>query len=183
MPIHSFLPAVVIGLAALLSAPGSTAQTPNLVADINTLPADAGFETAVRVGNRVFFTASTDCTGMELWVSDGTPAGTRPVKDIRPFEASSSPLSLTPFGDALLFMADDGVHGTELWRSDGTTSGTRIATDPIRPGRCSAYPCELTTMRGRLYFGAFGAATGYELWSVAITDLLFASGFEVGPGP
>lgn len=36
-------------------------------------------------------------------------------------------------------------------------------------------------MGDRLYFCAFGAATRYELWTVAITDILFANSFEVGP--
>jgi len=133
MPVRLLLPAVVPALTASLSTPAAIAQTPNLVADIKTLPADAGFDTAVRVGNRVFFIASTDCTGMELRVSDGTPAG------------------------------------------------TRLATDAIRPGGSSAYPYEITPLGDRLVFGAYGATTAYELWSVEITDIVFENSFEVGP--
>lgn len=162
MPVRWFLHAVVIALTALLSAPAGTAQTPCLVTDINTLPAGAGFDTAVRVGNRVFFTASTDCTGMELWVSDGTPAGTllvrdirpvaRLVRDIRPFEASSSPLALTAFGEGVLFMADDGAHDVELWRSDGTPAGTTRVRDS--PGDAPWYPLAPAVFAGELWFQA-----------------------------
>ena len=35
-----------------------------------------------RVGNRVFFTADDGIHGEELWVTDGTPGGTRLIKDI-----------------------------------------------------------------------------------------------------
>ena len=39
----------------------------------------------VTAGNLIFFrTASSAAAGEELWVSDGTPAGTRMVKDIVP---------------------------------------------------------------------------------------------------
>jgi ELWxxDGT repeat protein len=61
--------------------------------------------------------------GIELWRSDGTPAGTVLVKNINP-GGDSSPSQLKNFNGALAFTADDGSHGRELWRSDGTGPGT-----------------------------------------------------------
>ncbi len=54
------------------------------VLDINTDPNSfssypSSFTT---VGPTLYFTASTDATGVELWKSDGTTAGTVLVKDI-----------------------------------------------------------------------------------------------------
>ena len=58
----------------------------------------------------------------ELWASDGTPEGTRLVKDINP-EGSSNPSFMTAFNGELYFLASL-PQGRELWRSDGTTAGT-----------------------------------------------------------
>ncbi|HSP81726.1 MAG TPA: ELWxxDGT repeat protein, partial [Myxococcaceae bacterium] len=59
--------------------------------------------------------------GEELWVSDGTVAGTRLVKDIYPGPMGSSPSSLAVQGRRVFFAADDGSgEGRELWVSDGT---------------------------------------------------------------
>lgn len=132
------------------------------------------------IGGVLYFFNEPVTTGTQLWRSDGTPSGTTLVRDF-PGDAPWYPLAPAVYAGELWFQGRDDAHGYELWRSDGTTAGTRLATDAIRPGRCSAYPYELTPMGDRLYFGAFGTATGYELWSVAITDILFAHSFEVGP--
>ena len=100
-------------------------------------------------GDRVFFTARKVGLGRELWVSDGTPAGTGVVKDIRPGVRGSGwgffsnnvidplgrdgPLFLTPAGGTLFFAANDGTFGGELWKSDGTDDGTVMVKDFI-PG-------------------------------------------------
>ena len=52
-----------------------------------------------------------------LWRSDGTRAGTRMVRNIRPGSASSQPLFLTNVNGTLYFTAKDGRHGRELWRA------------------------------------------------------------------
>ncbi len=61
-------------------------------------------------------------SGAELWVTDGSPAGTR-LLEIRPGIASSlgPEVEIYPLGDGrVAFAADDGVAGNELWISDGT---------------------------------------------------------------
>lgn len=63
-------------------------------------------------------------SGVGLWRSDGTEAGTRPF-----LESLSQVSSLSRFGDRLLFTANDGVHGIELWESDGTEAGTSMVAD------------------------------------------------------
>ena len=40
------------------------------------------------------------CVGQELWRTDGTPAGTFPVRDIAPGPASSDPQQLTAAGQS-----------------------------------------------------------------------------------
>ena len=69
----------------------------------------------VAVGNDVYFTADDGVHGRELWVSDGTEAGTRLVMDINPNPTGWEPGGMTLIGDTLYFSAEDGVHGRELW--------------------------------------------------------------------
>ncbi|KRE95297.1 hypothetical protein ASG76_06455 [Nocardioides sp. Soil774] len=117
----------------------------------------------VVLGDAVVYTARTAQAGRELWVSDGTPAGTRLLSDVRPGQASSTPMDLEVVGDRVWFTADDGVHGRELWSSDGTPTGTRLEADVVA-GTASARPLELTAVGDRLFFSARTAA-GRELWT------------------
>lgn len=118
------------------------------------------------LGDRLFFVLNDPKHGAELWTSDGTPGGTRLVKDIFEGPASSSPAELVGCGDLLYFRADDGRSGSELWKSDGTPEGTLMVSD-IYPGLQSSAPRELTVFNDRLYFTVDEEATGRELW---VTD-------------
>jgi ELWxxDGT repeat protein len=67
------------------------------------------------VGGALFFSASNRTFGEELFVTDGTPTGTRLAADIaRP--GGSVPTQLTVAGGTLYFSADNGVVGREVFR-------------------------------------------------------------------
>ena len=116
--------------------------------------------------------------GEELWVTDGTTAGTRMVKDLVPAPTSSSPADFVEFAGALFFSADDGRSGRELWRSDGTRPGTARVKD-LAVGAASSSPNQLMVAGGALYF----VANSLELWSTdgteAGTKLVFRSVGEI----
>jgi ELWxxDGT repeat protein len=81
-------------------------------------------------GYKLYFTATEATHGEELWVSDGTVAGTKMVKDIYPGTTTSAVKYITRFKDKVVFQAvgnDD--DGAELWISDGTESGTMMIAD------------------------------------------------------
>ncbi len=113
------------------------------------------------------FAANDAISGIELWVTDGTGAGTSLLKDIRVGGYDSRPYMPVALGDGTaLFVADDGVHGYELWRTDGTAGGTSLVRD-IRPGLegglLSAF--SLTSLQdGRVMFNANDGVNGPELW-------------------
>jgi ELWxxDGT repeat protein len=96
-----------------------------------------------------------DGSGVELWRSDGTDAGTFRLKDINP-AGDSRPAGFTEVSGKLYFVADDGTHGGELWATDGTEAGTVMVED-IRPGPLSSYPSALTRAGGLLFFTARSA--------------------------
>ncbi|NTW00952.1 MAG: hypothetical protein HGA19_06515, partial [Oscillochloris sp.] len=70
----------------------------------------------------------------ELWVSDGTTAGTRPTLALkglllRQSDGYSGEHTVTSLGGRLIFLADDSIHGGEPWVSDGTPTGTLMLKD------------------------------------------------------
>ncbi len=124
-----------------------------------------GIRSLTALGNRVYFTYHDHARGHELWVSDGTEAGTRIVKDLLPGPGSSHPRELRVVGGTLFFSASDGVHGFEPWRSDGTRRGTSMIQD-IAPGALSSSPVEFTASGPYVYFAANDGKTGFELWAI-----------------
>jgi ELWxxDGT repeat protein len=88
----------------------------------------------VAYNNKVYFPAQdAGSNGEELWVSDGTAAGTKMVKDLTPYLAhhSSSPKHLVVFGDKLYMRATDTGYASMIWQTDGTTAGTKQITYPL----------------------------------------------------
>jgi ELWxxDGT repeat protein len=87
------------------------------------------------------FTLDDMSHGAELWWTDGTPEGTRPIVDLYPGPAdgvatqgiSSQAHRLHTTSRGVLFIGNDGRHGEELWITDGTAAGTRLLKD-IHPG-------------------------------------------------
>jgi ELWxxDGT repeat protein len=100
--------------------------------------------------------------GGELWVTDGTEAGTQLFKDIAAVASSENPGSLTVCEDKMFFTTDDGIHGRELWVTDGTDAGTHLVKD-IRTDGYGSYPGYLTVFDGILYFKA-NESNSVSLW-------------------
>jgi ELWxxDGT repeat protein len=151
------------------------------------------------VGGTLFFVANDGLTGLELWKSDGSEAGTVLVKDINPnssygYPVGSRPYELTAVGGTLFFTADDGVHGQELWKSDGTEAGTVLVKD-INPDTnpFGPRPNGLAAVGGTLFFAANDGEHGTELWksdgteagTVLVKDINpnSAYGYAVGSYP
>ncbi|HAK96773.1 MAG TPA: hypothetical protein DCM87_17725, partial [Planctomycetes bacterium] len=160
-------------------------QEPYLIADLDRrTPSDPG--EAVRLGARFLFHAGIAGAeyGRELWVTDGSPAGTRLVRDINPGPASSveDRGNQIAAGNVMFFAADDGVSGRELWVSDGTDEGTRLVRD-IAPGAAGSAPLEFVLAGERCFLTADDGVNGRELWvsdgTVEGTRLLR----DIAPGP
>ena len=140
------------------------------------------FNTAV-LGGRLIFAVPDGTHGNELWVSDGTAAGTKLLKDITPGKADSYiARNFTKAGSVLFFTADDGKTGKELWKTDGTAAGTVLVKD-INPGMAGSNPGWMAPFGNKVVFTADDGKRGHELWvsdgTAAGTKLLK----EIMPGP
>ncbi len=121
----------------------------------------------------------TATSGIELWKSDGTNAGTVRVADIRPGSDSSIPAGFTLLGSDLIFAADDGTHGRELWKTDGTEGGTEMVKDVRAISSASSFPDHLTAMGGNVYFSASGYDEGPPIQDLG-NELWKSDGTEAG---
>jgi ELWxxDGT repeat protein len=110
------------------------------------------------------FLADDGPHGVELWISDGTPQGTRLVRDVCPGKCAGDPRLGPVLGGRLFFSAFSPFHGRELWSTDGTRTGTRRVAD-VCPGDCSSFPDPIVSVGGRILFPAQDPEHGRELWS------------------
>jgi len=121
----------------------------------------------VIMNNKIYFTGiDVGTADHELWVTDGTEAGTQLVKDIYSGATSSQPRSLFVFNNAVYFFAKTASDGVELWKSDGTTGGTTEVKD-INSGTADSYDDTYTSFFANnniLYFDANDGTNGVELW-------------------
>ena len=80
---------------------------------------------------------------VELWITDGTAAGTQFIADFSTVAINSGFPPLVGDRGSLWFVVDYIGFGRELWASDGTFAGTRAPLD-IRPGPEGSDPDQIT---------------------------------------
>ncbi len=117
----------------------------------------------IEFNNLMFFIATTDGYGREIWFSDGTSSNTRLLKDINPGEADGARYLLTKgsavLNNELYFIATDGSSNGEIWKTDGTSSGTSQVTDFL-DGRVS----ELVSVNDNIFFTLENEANLLQVW-------------------
>jgi len=161
-----------LGVVLLGVLPAAGQDSPYLVEDLDTATTQngSGFSGGVEMGGYIYFAATSDALGEELWRTDGSVGGvTELVKDIQPGVGSSQVDHLTVMGSTLFFAADDGVHGLELWTSDGTEGGTVMVAD-IQPGIDRSNPRHFYEVNGDLLFVASDGVTNSELWIYDVSE-------------
>ena len=116
--------------------------------------------------------------GSGLYVTDGTPAGTKLLHSFQYVR-----LSNTIADGRLYFAADDGVAGLELWRTDGSDLDTELVVD-INPGPQGSNLQIEAAFRGKVYFSADDGTHGTEPYvsdgsaqgAVMLADIAAGSG-------
>jgi ELWxxDGT repeat protein len=80
------------------------------------------------IGNKLIFNAIDGSHGDEMWLSDGTTAGTIFVQDILPGNRFDflGPAGYTLVGSFVFFIANDGDSGSELWAVPVASLGVSV---------------------------------------------------------
>ena len=113
-------------LLALIACQIAAAQVPTIVRDINPLEAGSSPMFLQVFDGRLYFRATTDDAGAELWLSDGTEAGTVLAEDLSTAFAGSAPSDLVVWNGELYFTA---FTSYEIWKTTGGVgNAVRIAS-------------------------------------------------------
>ncbi len=143
--------------------------TPERLSDFKPGSSNSIFLDLVAFQDQLIFSTESDAdsVGFELYVSDGTLAGTKLFKDLYPgADKDGSPENFSVIGDKLFFAATDEA-GEEPWISDGTPGGTTRIKD-IFPGVEDSHPRSFTgNSANKVFFTATDENAGGELF---ITD-------------
>jgi ELWxxDGT repeat protein len=117
--------------------------------------------------NKLIFSGTTPGTGTELFITDGTVAGTTLVKDIMPGTEGSLPDDdFALLNGYLYFTAVSPGIGRELWRTNGTLNGTTLVKDIIEGPAQSSMPgnYDIFSTGNYLLLRIPTTAEGLELW-------------------
>ncbi|MFO1022205.1 MAG: ELWxxDGT repeat protein [Planctomycetales bacterium] len=150
-----------------------------LLKDTNTGYAQGNLTYLSDPSGRIYYVASDDVHGTELWTSDGTVAGTHPV-EIMAGAASSDPKMLGMLGGSLIFAAIDPVNGGQVWKTDGTAAGTVKVSDVSDVEFVQSVYSKAAG--NKLYFEAHDGVHGYEMWETDGTTAGTHMVFDLAPG-
>ena len=121
-------------------------------------------------GGKLFFSADEVAgTGRELWLSNGSEAGTMLLVDSRPGADSylapydGAPQNLTDVGGTLFFTTIDDTGDRELWSSDGMAANTALVAN-INIATQSAEVQQLVQVGSLLYFIADDGINGQAVY-------------------
>ncbi len=175
---------LVLACTLSTSAPTSLLANPRIV-DLNTTPEPVRdlvrYEVeGVELLGEFLFAATDETHGAELWISDGTVAGTSLFADLNPGPASSSPRDFLQVGEQVFFVATSHEHGREIWSTLLASTSPTMVLD-LAPGSASSEPRDLRWDGAAIYFSAETPESGRELWrwdgmSVTTPDLVDGAG-------
>jgi ELWxxDGT repeat protein len=108
------------------------------------------------INGRILFPAINDDGDTELWVTDGTDAGTGELVEIRRPDSLHEPEWLTRLGEQLAYAFQYG-----LWVSNGTPGGTGLLTDGFR---WNSWRRSIWQGDGVVYFRGWHPMIGSSPW-------------------
>lgn len=169
-----FLAGASPGVGTELHTSDGTLEGTQLVIDLMPGARDSGITALQALGDGVIFRA-TDPTGPALFVSDGTPKGTRRIAP-NPQQRDLTVGDYRVIDNCLWFSGTDDAHGEELWRYCNADALPALVAD-IVPGPASSSPSLFLAVRDRILFN-----TRIGLWRVQ-RDELEAAPFTVPDAP
>ncbi|PQJ80055.1 T9SS type A sorting domain-containing protein [Polaribacter porphyrae] len=134
----------------------------------------------VLLNNKIIFEAFNTNTNRELWITDGSSAGTTILNDNNPGIGWGAYLDdAVVINGNLLFNGSNGNNGFEIWKTDGTALGTSQVKN-IEDAPSSSTPLELSVGLGKLFFKA--DSTSFSNSRLFVTDGTAASTTKVVEG-
>jgi ELWxxDGT repeat protein len=112
------------------------------------------------MGDLILWNGSDGIQAPRLWRTDGTAAGTFPLRNQEPHYIETT-------GDRAAWFGSNGPAGAELWRTDGTVAGTVQVADLV-PGATGSFPAWQTLSSGKLFFRAAHPQFGNEPWVIDV---------------
>lgn len=188
------------GAGSELFRTDGTAAGTKLVKDLipgsrGSLNETAALPEFTTIGSRTVFAGNGVTTGVQLWSTDGTAAGTIQLTGAGTFRSAlgALPTELTPMDGRVYFSAISPKNSdvSVLYRTDGTKSGTKqvagLVGSTTAPYAAGTDPAFLTTVGSKLYFttSSGSSSSGLELWSTdgaTVTRELAAGQLPVGTG-
>ncbi|WP_224241132.1 ELWxxDGT repeat protein [Hyalangium gracile] len=160
----------------------TTVQGPALLKDIHTRPVgfpELGWSSAMARTLPSGWTLATledELTGQELWITDGTAAGTTLLKELAPGPWSSAAKGYTAFNGAIYFGAEIEFGLSALMKTDGTTAGTVVvkSISNLEEPDDEAFS-SMVSAGGALYFQhheSIWKSDGTEAGTVSLRNLL-----------
>lgn len=153
-----------------------TEEGTNILAVINGGSEFSQNTVMTQVGNKVYFfykMPGTDCCN-DLWVTDGTVAGTKKLKEFNmlPFTDYAFEKKAIAWDNKFYFAAvptGGNINNDEsLWVSDGTVEGTIRLNNPVDYKR----PKNFTVFSNHLYFTAYSNSSyGFKLYKSDGTEV------------
>lgn len=129
--------------------------------------------------DKLYFTARPDSSVnvAELWVSDGTEAGTISLYNAGAISNQASVSDVIVTENAVYFDGYDATNGSELWKTDGTVAGTALFKDVVQGTGNSQFSSlggyykyaspsapVLTLSDGSVLMAGYTPDKGLELW-------------------
>lgn len=149
----------------------SNGGTAKMVKDITPGAGSTYMRDFIATGNRLYFSSNND----ELWVSDGTAAGTMSLGQATSF-------TFLAIGNTLYFTK--GFNPNEIWKTDGTPAGTvLVATINTAQLNYANGIGQLTWYNGNIYFTTYyNNVYGDELWKTNGTQAGTVLVKDINPG-
>jgi len=134
--------------------PGAASSTPFILKNYTSPKGFGAADTSLFAG-KIFLTATTAAAGSELWITNGTAAGTLLVKDIRVGKKNGIDTSFSYIYTTagLYFSANDSLKGIEPWKSNGTAAGTLNVAN-INPLLKSSSPLFMFIFNNSIFLNA-----------------------------
>jgi ELWxxDGT repeat protein len=145
------------------------------------------------LGNKALFVGVDASVHTNLWVTDGTAAGTHELSTPTAYSGglfvNLPDPDFTVFGTKVLFAGNDASTGIDLWVTDGTSAGTHeltvVGADPTGLfGPLEINP-DFTVLGNKVLFDGSGTVSGQGLWvtdgtSVGTSELTVSGANAVG---